>query len=144
MNDVIKIAVDAMGGDGSPQKVIDGILHHYKTNKNTDNFMDFTKFDDLYPFRIFQIGFNKVGTVSLKWYFEINNIPSIHWRVDYTDMFNYYSHNWLLTNSIKNINITSLLQLETIEVAPDKTKTKYVSNLHQIVGYNYKKRKTRF
>jgi glycerol-3-phosphate acyltransferase PlsX len=35
MDDVIKIAVDAMGGDGSPQKVIDGILHHYKTNKNT-------------------------------------------------------------------------------------------------------------
>ena len=35
MDDVIKIAVDAMGGDGSPKKVIDGILHHHKTNKNT-------------------------------------------------------------------------------------------------------------
>tara|TARA_B100001093_G_scaffold198590_1_gene190869 strand:+ start:62 stop:1066 length:1005 start_codon:yes stop_codon:yes gene_type:complete len=30
-----KIAVDAMGGDGSPKKVIDGIAHHYKENKNT-------------------------------------------------------------------------------------------------------------
>jgi glycerol-3-phosphate acyltransferase PlsX len=35
MNKIIKIAVDAMGGDGSPKKVIDGILHHYKNNKNS-------------------------------------------------------------------------------------------------------------
>ena len=35
MNKVIKIAVDAMGGDGSPKKVIDGIVHHYQSNKNT-------------------------------------------------------------------------------------------------------------
>ena len=35
MNKIIKIAVDAMGGDGSPKKVIDGIQHHYKNNKNT-------------------------------------------------------------------------------------------------------------
>ena len=35
MNKVVKIAVDAMGGDGSPKKVIDGIHHHFKNNKNT-------------------------------------------------------------------------------------------------------------
>ena len=35
MNKIIKIAVDAMGGDGSPKKVIDGIVHHYKNNKNS-------------------------------------------------------------------------------------------------------------
>jgi glycerol-3-phosphate acyltransferase PlsX len=35
MNKIIKIAVDAMGGDGSPQKVIKGIIHHYKKNQNT-------------------------------------------------------------------------------------------------------------
>ena len=35
MNNSIKIAVDAMGGDGSPKKVIDGIIHHYNDNKNT-------------------------------------------------------------------------------------------------------------
>jgi phosphate acyltransferase len=35
MNKIIKIAVDAMGGDGSPKKVIDGIVHHFKNNKNT-------------------------------------------------------------------------------------------------------------
>ena len=34
MNKIIKIAVDAMGGDGSPKKVIDGIIHHFKQNKN--------------------------------------------------------------------------------------------------------------
>ena len=31
---MIKIAVDAMGGDNSPKKVIDGIIHHYLKNKN--------------------------------------------------------------------------------------------------------------
>jgi len=31
----IKIAVDAMGGDGSPKKIVQGILHHFKNNKNS-------------------------------------------------------------------------------------------------------------
>ena len=35
MKKIIKIAVDAMGGDGSPKKVIDGIVHHFKNNKNS-------------------------------------------------------------------------------------------------------------
>ena len=34
MSLMIKIAVDAMGGDNSPKKVIDGIIHHYKSNKD--------------------------------------------------------------------------------------------------------------
>ena len=33
MSDLINIAVDAMGGDGSPKKVIDGIIHNHKLNK---------------------------------------------------------------------------------------------------------------
>ncbi|MDB9956586.1 phosphate acyltransferase PlsX [Candidatus Pelagibacter sp.] len=35
MSKIIKIAVDAMGGDNSPKKVMDGIIHHYKSNTNT-------------------------------------------------------------------------------------------------------------
>ena len=34
MNNSITIAVDAMGGDGSPNKVINGINHHQKKSKN--------------------------------------------------------------------------------------------------------------
>ena len=34
MNNVVTIAVDAMGGDGSPKQVIDGILDHYKNSKD--------------------------------------------------------------------------------------------------------------
>ncbi len=34
MSDLIKIAVDAMGGDGSPKKIIDGIILNHKLNKN--------------------------------------------------------------------------------------------------------------
>ena len=32
MSNLIKIAIDAMGGDGSPKKIIDGIIHNHKTN----------------------------------------------------------------------------------------------------------------
>ena len=34
MSDMIKIAVDAMGGDNSPKKVIDGILLNHQSNKD--------------------------------------------------------------------------------------------------------------
>ena len=34
MSDLIKIAVDAMGGDGSPKKVIDAIILNHSLNKN--------------------------------------------------------------------------------------------------------------
>ena len=35
MSDFVKIAVDAMGGDGSPKKVIDGIIFNNKSNNNS-------------------------------------------------------------------------------------------------------------
>ena len=35
MSSMIKIAVDAMGGDNSPKKIIDGIILHHSKNKNT-------------------------------------------------------------------------------------------------------------
>jgi glycerol-3-phosphate acyltransferase PlsX len=34
MSEKIKIAVDAMGGDGSPRKVVDGIIYNHQSNKN--------------------------------------------------------------------------------------------------------------
>ena len=34
MTDLIKIAVDAMGGDNSPNKIIEGIVLNHKSNKN--------------------------------------------------------------------------------------------------------------
>ena len=33
MNKLIKVAVDAMGGDNAPQKIIDGIELHHKKSK---------------------------------------------------------------------------------------------------------------
>jgi len=33
MSDMIRIAVDAMGGDGSPKKIIDGIILNHQSNK---------------------------------------------------------------------------------------------------------------
>ena len=34
MSEIVKIAVDAMGGDSSPKKVIDGIILNHQANKN--------------------------------------------------------------------------------------------------------------
>ena len=48
MADIIKIAVDAMGGDGSPKKVIEGIIHNY--TKEKDNFYKiFGDKDQIFP-----------------------------------------------------------------------------------------------
>ena len=33
MSELIKIAVDAMGGDGSPKKIVDGIIHNHRSNQ---------------------------------------------------------------------------------------------------------------
>ena len=35
MSKLITIAIDAMGGDGSPKKIIDGIAHHFDKNRNS-------------------------------------------------------------------------------------------------------------
>ena len=35
MSDMIKIAVDAMGGDNAPKKIIDGIIFHHQSNKKS-------------------------------------------------------------------------------------------------------------
>src|SRR5210317_1359981 len=35
MSSIIKIAVDAMGGDNSPNKIIDGVAHHHSFNQST-------------------------------------------------------------------------------------------------------------
>ena len=37
MSELIKVAVDAMGGDNSPKKIIEGIIHNHKL-RNKDNF----------------------------------------------------------------------------------------------------------
>ena len=51
MSKVIIIAIDALGGENAPKKIIDGILHHYKKNKNTfyKIFGDKTKIEKLIP-----------------------------------------------------------------------------------------------
>ena len=36
MTKILNIAVDAMGGEGSPKKTIEGIIHHSKSTKNVN------------------------------------------------------------------------------------------------------------
>jgi len=67
MSDMIKIAVDAMGGEGSPKKIIDGIIlnHH----KNKDNF--FKIFGD--KEKLFKLINKKIS----KEYYEIINTENV-------------------------------------------------------------------
>ena len=46
MHDLIKIAVDAMGGDGSPKKIIEGLIHNHKKNKEI--FFSFSDLEKLF------------------------------------------------------------------------------------------------
>ena len=36
MTKILNIAVDAMGGEGSPKKTLDGIINHSKTTENVN------------------------------------------------------------------------------------------------------------
>ena len=67
MSELVKIAVDAMGGDNSPKKTIDGIVHNHKSNKN--NF--FKIFGD--EKKIFEILNGRVD----KNFFEISNTTNL-------------------------------------------------------------------
>ena len=64
MSDLIKIAVDAMGGDGSPKKIIDGIILNHSTNKNNffKIFGDKNKIDPLINRKISEDFFEIIHT----------------------------------------------------------------------------------
>ena len=67
MSELIKIAIDAMGGDNAPKKIIDGIIHNHKSNK--ENF--FKIFGD--KEKILKCLNNKVGQD----YFEIIHTENV-------------------------------------------------------------------
>ena len=70
MSDMIKIAVDAMGGDGSPKKIIDGIILNHSKNKNNffKIFGDKNKIDPLIQGKIPTRFFELIHTESQKQY----------------------------------------------------------------------------
>ena len=49
MSDLIRIAVDAMGGDGSPKKTIDGIIHNHNSD-NSSYYKIFGNKDKIYDY----------------------------------------------------------------------------------------------
>jgi phosphate acyltransferase len=66
MSKEIRIAIDAMGGDSSPKKVIEGIIHHHKSNKNTfyKIFGDETKIIQYIPANFSKDFYNIVHTTE--------------------------------------------------------------------------------
>ncbi len=67
MTDLIKIAVDAMGGDNSPNKIIDGVVHHHNLKKNVfyKIFGDQTKINELIGNKINKKFFEIIHTVDI-------------------------------------------------------------------------------
>ena len=66
MSSMIKIAVDAMGGDNSPKKIIDGIIHHHSLNKNVfyKIFGDKDRINKFINDKINKVNFEVVHTVN--------------------------------------------------------------------------------
>ena len=66
MSEIIKIAVDAMGGDNSPYKIIEGIIHHHKSNSEVfyKIFGDENKINDLIKGKINTNNFEIVHTLN--------------------------------------------------------------------------------
>jgi glycerol-3-phosphate acyltransferase PlsX len=66
MSSIIKIAVDAMGGDNSPNKIVDGIVHHHKSNSSIfyKIFGDKDKIQSLLNNRISQNYYEIVNTLN--------------------------------------------------------------------------------
>ena len=66
MSEMIKIAVDAMGGDNSPKKVIDGIIHNHRSNKNNfyKIFGDKEKIKNLINSKIDENNFEIINTLN--------------------------------------------------------------------------------
>jgi glycerol-3-phosphate acyltransferase PlsX len=63
---MIKIAVDAMGGDNSPRKIIDGVIHHYSSNKEVfyKIFGDENKINEILDSKINIKNFEIVNTLN--------------------------------------------------------------------------------
>ncbi|MDA9177532.1 phosphate acyltransferase PlsX [Candidatus Pelagibacter sp.] len=66
MSSMIKIAVDAMGGDNSPRKIIDGVIHHYSSNKEVfyKIFGDKNKINEILDNKINSKNFEIVNTLN--------------------------------------------------------------------------------
>ena len=66
MSSMIKIAVDAMGGDNSPRKIIDGVIHHYSSNKEVfyKIFGDENKINEILDNKISSKNFEIVNTLN--------------------------------------------------------------------------------
>ena len=70
MQSMIKVAVDAMGGDNAPKKVIDGIIHHHHSNK----YVFYKIFGD--ENKIHKILDNKVDNKNFEIIHTINKVSS--------------------------------------------------------------------
>ncbi len=67
MSEPIKIAIDAMGGDNSPKKIIDGIILNHKSNKNNffNIFGDEKKISNLIKDKIDDSFYNIINTENI-------------------------------------------------------------------------------
>ena len=74
MSDLIKIAVDAMGGDNAPKKIINGIIHNHKHYKN-NFFIIFGKEKEIIPHINNKIGKKFYKIVNTENYVKSTDSP---------------------------------------------------------------------
>ena len=119
----------------------------------------YTRLDFMYPFKIFQIGFNKCGTISLKIFFKQNNLPTAHLTADVTPLFYHFKHN---NPVIKYLAYTAKLEFDMDMIINDSNSdsntigsndddidldftylymlrraNKWYINLHRLLQWNY-------
>ena len=102
MSEMIKIAVDAMGGDGSPKKVIDGIILNHQSNKN--NFFKknhSTSEKELLIEMLFQLGAKGVSKFKKMLYF-LNKKQKFMASLEMLDSLWYLQTPERVKNLIKN------------------------------------------
>ena len=65
---ILNIAVDAMGGEGSPEKTIEGIIHHSKLTKNV-NYNIFGNEKAIFPYK-YPALFSVTTAFIFTWFFS--------------------------------------------------------------------------
>ena len=97
------------------------LLFNYAQKQDTktqtdisNNMKKYVNFDAVYPYRIFQIGCNKCGTVSLEKFFHRNNIPSVHRVIRVGDVVDWHNNNINSNNSNNSDNSDDTLLLDSL------------------------------
>ena len=100
MSKPIVIAIDAMGGDNSPKKIIDGIEHYHKKNKNMKKSINIF-YSLLSKIETSDLSDNENQSIFLKKY--LNTDKNLDFYVKYFNKYRVFLSKNTLNNFTKDI-----------------------------------------